>query len=102
MKEPWLEYITKFGNLESIEVAFIKLRKSLKDAGFTEEDTKSISSGPQEVFMLRDNLIDKILDTKKELMKYGIWNDETKSNFDTYISRKLSKLEKKYTLKDVN
>lgn len=100
--EPWLEYITKFGNLESIEVAFIKLRKSLKDAGFTEEDTESISSGPAEVFMLRDNLVNEILDTKKELMKYGIWNDEIKSNFDTYISRKLSKLEEKYPLNDGN
>lgn len=98
MKEPWLDYIISFGDMDSIEDAFIKLRKSLKDAGFKEEDLQSISSAPVEVFMMRDNLVQKIQDSRDQLKKYGMWTDEVKRNYDSYISRKLSKLEKKYPL----
>lgn len=100
--EPWLEYIIKFADIDAIEKDFIKLRKSLKDAGFKEEDLKSISSAPKEVFILRESLIKNISKIKNELIKYGLWDDETSNKFDTYISRKLSKLEKKYPLNDGN
>lgn len=98
MKEPWLEFIINFSDIKSIESEFVKLRNSLKDAGYKEEDLDKMSSAPTEVFMLRDKVINKILKIKKELIKYGLWNDEIRSKFDTYISRKLSKLEKKYPL----
>lgn len=98
MREPWLEYITKFGDMESIETTFAQLRRSLSDAGFKEEDLTSISKAPVEVFMLRDKLINKIQNSRNELKKYGMWSDEMEDNFDSYISRKLSKLEEKYPL----
>lgn len=102
MKQPWLEYIVRFGDMESVEDAFIKMRMALRDAGFREEDLKSISSAPTEVFMMRDNLIQKIQDSRDQLKKYGMWNDDVKKNFDSYISRKLSKLEEKYPLNNGN
>ena len=102
MKQPWLEYITKFGDLDSIEESFIKLRMALRDAGFTEKDLNSVSSAPVEVFRLRDEILNKIQNVNKQLMKYGLWNDDVKKNFDSYISRKLSKLEKQYPLNDGN
>lgn len=102
MKQPWLEYITKFGDVGSIEESFIKLRMALRDAGFTEESLNSISSAPVEVFMLRDEVLNKIQNLNQELNKYGMWNDDVKKNFDSYISRKLSKLEEKYPLNNGN
>jgi hypothetical protein len=102
MKQPWLEYITKFGDIDSIEESFIKLRIALRNAGFTEEDLSSISSAPVEVFKLRDEVHNKIINVNRQLKKYGIWDDDAKKNFDTYISRKLSKLEKKYPLNNGN
>jgi len=102
MKQPWLEYIVRFGDMESVEDAFIKMRMALRDAGFREEDLKSISSAPAEVFRLRDELINKIQNVNQQLMKYGMWNDDVKKNFDSYISRKLSKLEEKYPLNNGN
>ena len=98
MREPWLEYIMKFERMSEIEDAFIGVRKALKDAGFKEEDLKTIDSAPTEVYIMRDVLINKIAGLKEDLMKYGIWNDDVKSKFDTYISRKLSKIEEKYPL----
>jgi hypothetical protein len=98
MREPWLEYIINFGDIKSVEDAFIQMRMALRDAGFSQEDLTSISSAPVEVFMMRDNLIQKIQDSRDQLKKYGMWNDDVKKNFDSYISRKLSKLEDKYPL----
>lgn len=98
MRIPWLEYIKEFGDLESIEKAFVQMRMALSDAGFSQEDLTSISSAPAEVFMMRDNLIQKIQNSRDELEKHGMWNDDVKKNFDSYISRKLSKLEEKYPL----
>jgi len=102
MKQPWLEYIVRFGDMKSVEDAFIKMRMALRDAGFTEEDLKSISSAPTEVFRLRDEVLNKIQNVNQQLMKYGMWNDDVKKNFDSYISRKLSKLEEKYPLNNGN
>jgi len=98
MKEPWLEYIIRFGDMEALEESFVKFREALKDAGFKEEELHSISSAPVEVFMMRDNLVQRIQDSKDQIKKYGMWTDEVKRNFDSYIARKLSKLEKKYPL----
>jgi len=102
MKQPWLEFILRFGDMESVEDTFIKMRMALRDAGFTEENLNSISSAPAEVFMLRDEVINKIQDSRDQLKKYGMWNDDVKKNFDSYISRKLSKLEEKYPLNNGN
>jgi len=74
------------------------MRMALSDAGFSQEDLTSISSAPVEVFMMRDNLIQKIQNLRDELEKHGMWDDDVKKNFDSYISRKLSKLEDKYPL----
>ena len=98
MRIPWLEYIKEFGYLESIEKAFVQMRTALSDAGFSQEDLTSISSAPVEVFMMRDNLIQKVQNTRDQLERNGMWNDDVKKNFDSYISRKLSKLEEKYPL----
>lgn len=99
MKEPWLDYIISFGDMDSIEDAFAKFRMALKDAGFKEENLISVSEAPREVFARRFQVILRIDDLRKDLKKYGLWNEfEVKRNFDSYIARKLSKLEKKYPL----
>ena len=98
MRESWLEYIINFGDIKSVEDAFIQMRMALRDAGFSQEDLTSISSAPAEVFMMRDNLIQKVQNTRDQLERNGMWNDDVKKNFDSYISRKLSKLEEKYPL----
>mgnify|MGYP003626181523 FL=1 len=103
MKQPWFEYITQFGDIKSIEDAFIKLRQTLRDSGFTsEEDLVNVSSAPTEVFMMRDQLISKIENSRNQLKRYGLWDEDISRNFDSYISRKLSKLEKKHPLSNGN
>lgn len=99
MREPWLEYIMKFERMSEIEDAFANFRKALKDAGFKEEDLVSVSEAPQEVFARRFQVVQRIDDLRNELKKYGLWNEfSVKENFDSYIARKLSKLEEKYPL----
>ncbi len=99
MKEPWLEYITKFGDMSALEDAFSKFRIALKDAGFKEEDLLNVSEAPREVFSRRFQVVQRIDDLRNQLKKYGLWDEfNTKKNFDSYIARKLSKLEEKYPL----
>ena len=99
MKEPWLEYITKVADLGPLEEAFAKFRTALKDAGFKEDDLLAVSEAPREVFARRFQVVQRIDDLRNELKKYALWNEfDVKRNFDSYISRKLSKLEEKYPL----
>jgi|SaaInl85LU_5_DNA_1037374.scaffolds.fasta_scaffold01048_14 hypothetical protein len=99
MKEPWLEYITKVADLGPLEEAFAKFRTALKDAGFKEDDLLAVSEAPREVFARRFQVVRRIDDLRNELKKYALWNEfNVKRNFDSYIARKLSKLEEKYPL----
>ena len=99
MKEPWFEYLTKFADMGPLEDAFVKMRQALKDAGFKEEDLIRVSEAPREVFARRFQVVQRIDDLRKDLKKYGLWNEfDVKKNFDSYIARKLSKLEEKYPL----
>lgn len=99
MKEPWFEYLTKFADMGPLEDAFVKMRQALKDAGFKEEDLISVSEAPREVFARRFQVVQRIDDLRQQLKKYGLWNEfDVKKNFDSYIARKLSKLEEKYPL----
>lgn len=99
MKEPWFEYLTQFADMGPLEDAFVKMRQALKDAGFKEKDLIRVSEAPREVFTRRFQVIQRIDDLRNDLKKYGLWNEfDVKKNFDSYIARKLSKLEEKYPL----
>tara|TARA_R110000803_G_scaffold76869_3_gene141658 strand:+ start:3587 stop:3883 length:297 start_codon:yes stop_codon:yes gene_type:complete len=98
MREPWLEYIIRFDGVDEIEKSFIMLRNELKKNNFKEEDLSSMSSGPASIFVARDSVISSIDSLRNDLKRYGLWDKDVNSNFDSYISRKLSKLEEEYPL----
>lgn len=89
-----ITFLNNFGGIKDIEDTFIEFRQILRDAGFKDDDLHSVSRGPVEAFQKFDTLRSKIKRTKKELEDYGILNtEEDFKNFDSYISRKLSKIE---------
>jgi len=99
MKSNLIIFLNSFGGVKEIEDSFVEFRQMLKDEGFNEEGLHSVSTAPAHVFQKFDSIKDKIRSVKKELESYGILNNESDFKaFDTYISRKLSKIEKKTPL----
>lgn len=94
-----ITFLNNFGGIQDIENTFIEFRQILRGAGFKQEDLANVSSAPIEAFQKFDTLRNKINQTKKELEDYGILNTESDfKNFDSYISRKLSKIEERTPL----
>lgn len=94
-----ITFLNNFGGIKDIEDNFVEFRKILRDAGFRQEDLMSVSSAPPRAFQKFEEIKDKIRRTKNELKSYGILNTEDDfKNFDSYISRKLSKIESRTPL----
>ena len=98
MRESWLEYIVRFNGTDEIEKSFIGLRNELKKHNFKEKDLARMSEGPTSIFIAREMVINNIDSLRNDLKTYGLWDEKVRNDFDSYISRKLSKLESEYSL----
>lgn len=94
MKSNLITFLNNFGGIKDIEDCFVDFRRALSGAGFKDEELSSVSQAPTHVFSKFEKVKTKISEVKKELESYGILNsEEDLKNFDSYISRKLSKIE---------
>jgi hypothetical protein len=75
MKEPWLEYITKFADMGPLRMRSLNLERHLKMLVSEKKTYWPYSSKHQERCLARRFQVVQRIDDVKTIKKYGLWNE---------------------------
>lgn len=76
------------------------MRLLLKELGYTEESLKKVSSGPTNLWLLREQLVEKVQELKKQIEYFGF--EITLDEMTSYLMPKFNKINELTPLNDGN
>ena len=76
------------------------MRLLLKELGYTEESLSKVSSGPTKLWLLREELISKVQELKKQIEYFGF--EISLDEMTSYLMPKFNKINELTPLKNGN
>lgn len=96
----WQQYIDSHYVTTEILEKYLEMRLLLKELGYTEESLKKVSSGPTNLWLLREQLVEKVQELKKQIEYFGF--EITLDEMTSYLMPKFNKINELTPLNDGN